>query len=77
MTCAEWIARVATLQAAELKALTGQTVNIQDGEHRLGKAPIPLNALQSQIVIAQRQVDKCNGCRPRHGRAIVTIPVDY
>jgi hypothetical protein len=74
-TCAEWATRLATLKAAELKFLTGDKVNmIQDGEKRLGKNDINLQALQSQIAIAQRHVDRCNGCR--RGGAIRFMPVD-
>lgn len=74
-TCAEWATRLAALKAAELKALTGAIISVQDGENRIGRDKIDLPALQAQIAIAQRHVDACNGIRAR-SRSPVFVPVD-
>lgn len=75
MNCDEWRSRLATLQAAELAALTGgKTTMVQYGEKRVQQNEINLPALQAAIREAKAKVARCDGCRT--GAMIGIIPVD-
>lgn len=74
-TCAEWRTRLATLEAAELKALTSSKATmVQYGEKRLQNNDVDLPALQTALREARMHVNRCDGCGRR--ALIRTIPSD-